>query len=91
MFVRIRFITHDGNMNPTLDSYVMKESLHSCIDEGYLRYLTTNGFTRVGRGDPEERIMPGAIISVTPCNKRGYSVWDLASQKLCRRIEGVTS
>jgi|GEM_PF-4190936 hypothetical protein len=80
MFVRIQYLTRDGAGDPTFDSYVA--AMGECtIDEAILQLLR-DGFTRFNTErtpcDEEECIMPGAIMSVTPCDERGYTKHDYA-------------
>jgi hypothetical protein len=84
MHVRIRYANRDGNGRPVFDSYV-KEYDDSMGVQGALRNLMAEGFTRKASEnywpDEEEVIAPSAILSVTPCNERGYTKHFLAQMK----------
>ena len=83
-YVRIRYLTHGGTGMPLFDSYVL-----ACQDTQTFQHtldsLRSFGFSmeasRSRFPDPEERIMPGAIMSVTPCNERGWSDHDIKRER----------
>jgi hypothetical protein len=77
-YVRVRYLKSDGHNAPMFDSCVLAPATHDLA--GTVRCLLESGFTVPAAPDrspdEEEIIMPGAIMSVTPCNERGWSKHD---------------
>ena len=82
-YIRVRYLRSDGRNAPTFDSCVL--SLSSIGQDTYyapsiVGLFLTHGFavptTPHRSPDPEEIIMPAAIMSVTPCDERGWSNYD---------------
>lgn len=60
-------------------TYIMESQLYLLE---FRNAMISNGFTRTDSyNDPEEIIMPAAIISVTPTDSKGWSGWALEQHK----------
>ena len=74
MYLNIEYLRRNGVGDPTFDSYVMETELY--MPEAVAAVLEC-GFRRVNTEntsyDEEQWITPGAIMSITPCDERGYS------------------
>jgi hypothetical protein len=88
-YLRIRYLRANGFQAAVFDSYVLKVVRDGWSDSDATHALMKQGFRRVSEAgdgtrrdyDEEELICPGAIMSITPCDERGYSQHDLEQQK----------
>lgn len=82
MHVNIRFLTRSGMGEPIFTSYVKEvqgdfaDFVPLLFKFGFKRQTSKNLFP-----DEEEVVAPGAIMSVVPCNERGWSRHDLEQLK----------
>jgi hypothetical protein len=96
-YLRIRYLRANGFHAAVFDSYVLlldpvnrSDSVSWTASEA-IRALLKQGFRRVSKQgdgtnyDPDELISPGAIMSITLCDERGYSKHDLEEQSKKKR------
>ena len=85
-YIRVRYLRPDGSNAPTFDSCVINQPQDNFIDA--VDVILKRGFfipsTPSRYPDPQEcsqdrerLITPGAIMSVTLCDERGWSKHDL--------------
>lgn len=74
-YIRVKYIRERfRNSMSTLEAYTIIKELPDTAEIGRALLLMQQYGT--SSKDPEELIPPGALISLTPCDKLGYSKYD---------------
>ena len=77
MYLSIQYLRHNGLGVPAFDSYVIEMPSDLFTLELAVAAILKHGFRRLNTEhtsyDEQQWITPGAIMSITPCDERGYS------------------